>query len=219
MRESQIDSIAAFHQLIRDHWNGIYVYRGEESDKYKLLPKFGRDQEKSVENDSEIERALLNDFKRTAIPHLTYNPTNNWDWLAIAQHHGLHTRLLDWTLNPLAAAFFAVHKNSPGDSILYIFDSRDLLDVDEVVPPFDIKEVRLFYPRHVTRRISAQSGLFTIHPEPSKPFNTDSLERITINNSCKNEFDLVLSTYNIDDYTMFPDLDGLVRVINNEWIR
>ncbi|MFH1942894.1 MAG: FRG domain-containing protein [bacterium] len=221
MKHSQIDSVSAFHQLIQDHWDAIYYYRGEDSDKYELCPKFGRDQKKSEHNTPEIEKAIFEEFKRKAIPYLSYNPVSDWDWLAIAQHHGLHTRLLDWTANPLAATFFAVNNKLTGDSVLYIFNDADLLIVDEHlhISPFNIKDRMLFHPRNLTSRINAQAGLFTVHPNPSIAFETPSMERIIIKESCTIDLSAVLDSYNINPHTMFPDLDGLSKSLVEAWIR
>jgi hypothetical protein len=47
--------------------------------------------------------------------------------------------------------------------------------------PFEVKKVMKYIPRHITRRLTAQAGLFTIHPEPDKPYeNPNMIDRLII---------------------------------------
>jgi hypothetical protein len=55
----------------------------------------------------ELEAHILRNFKRYSRPHLPTAPVNEWEILVAAQHHGVPTRLLDWTYSPLVAAHFA----------------------------------------------------------------------------------------------------------------
>ena len=80
------------------------LYRGQSQDK-TLLPKIAR---YDVPNVERIEREMLEDFQRRSIHLIDYHPGNSWDWLALAQHHGMATRLLDWTENPLIALWFSM---------------------------------------------------------------------------------------------------------------
>src|SRR5687768_15091311 len=85
------------------------LYRGQSQDK-TLLPKIAR---YDLPNAEQIEREMLEDFQRRSIHLIDYHPGNSWDWLALAQHHGMATRLLDWTENPLIALWFSM--SSPVD--------------------------------------------------------------------------------------------------------
>jgi hypothetical protein len=68
----------------------------------------------SLENKRlQLERSNLNDFRAAGAPH--FNANDVVEVYFTAQHYGMHTRILDWTANPLAALFFAVTQD-PGQN-------------------------------------------------------------------------------------------------------
>ena len=81
-----------------------------------------------------------------------FSPRNDWEWLALAQHYGLPTRLLDWSRNPLVAAFFAVKEESETDSAIYILESKKypISIEEENKNPFEYSEQRKFIPAHIS---------------------------------------------------------------------
>ena len=156
-------------------------------------------------------------FKEKALPYLEFNLTSDWDWLALGQHHGLPTRLLDWTRNPLVACYFAVETMWDDDSVIYTYCDNNNISVEECPNPFECDKVGKLIPRHLTRRITAQGGLFTIHPNPYEPFESDKIEKIIIPNDIRLDLKNILNKYGIDRFALFPDLDGLA--VHIEWLR
>ena len=84
------------------HYRSPYVFRGMSDTGWDLLTSLERLKSPAAI----VEPALLRSFRKYA-PRGTFGHDSDWEALAVAQHNGLPTRLLDWSVSPLIAAHFA----------------------------------------------------------------------------------------------------------------
>lgn len=198
-----------FQDFIDDYLDGDHLFRGVTSVRHELIASIGRRRE-YYGYSKKMETALFEQFKREALPLLAIRPNNDWEWLALAQHHGVPTRLLDWSESPMVSLFFAVWGNDDEDAGLYIIDRPNGVEsLDR--HPFDIREVCFFYPGYVTPRLVSQRGMFTVHPYPDRPYNDSRVRQIVIGKECKSVFRRKLDSGGTHHASIFADLDGLSR--------
>lgn len=214
MNEFHVNNFSDLHTLLgRYRRDNRWAFRGHSDPEWQLIPKAGRPPFWGHD-----ERRIFEAWKRRAIEYITIHPNDDWGWLAIAQHHGLATRLLDWTYNPLAAAFFAVSEHIDTHAFVYAYKSAKVV-IPEKIHPIDFRGVALFKPMGVVPRIIRQGGLFTVHGKPNLPMEgviqeADELEKIVIDKAYRDELVFELSHYGINRATLFPDLDGLSAYVN-----
>ena len=111
---TNIDSVGSFLDYLsatvppgEDWW-----FRGHASEGWALSGGVFRNASTRAH-----ETVLLKRFIQEAKRYVSTVPTDTWDWVFLAQHHQVPTRLLDWSENPLVALFFAAqdHLDIPGD--------------------------------------------------------------------------------------------------------
>ena len=105
-----IDSVGQDYDAIQAEWPkethapfpGVW-YRGLSSRRQILLPTLHR-----LTIPVRDESLIMNRFKQNAYEFLEERPEGEWEWMFLGRHHGLPSRLLDWSENCLVALFFAV---------------------------------------------------------------------------------------------------------------
>ena len=202
------------------------LFRGQSRDK-PLLPKLARLRlNGSIEN---VEKLILVEFERGVIPLSEFKPEDEWDLLALAQHHGLPTRLLDWTYSSLIALWFAVCESPKKDDkgklengIVWILNAEveDFRTDTEKYGPISNKITKIYRSKVVSRRISAQAGAFTVHKineggriikfENNRRYGK-KLTKVIIPFSQFPSIRKSLNILGINNSTVFPDLDGFCK--------
>jgi hypothetical protein len=204
----RVDSWLDFQTKIERYLTGKWLFRGVGSARHELIPSVGRQRE-SVGYSLSGEKELFEQFRREALPFLSSRPSTPWEWLALAQHHGVPTRLLDWSESPLVSLFFAVWGSDDEDSAIYIVPrpGEDKLTSD----PFAQRKIAFYYPGYVTPRLVSQRGVFTVHPTPNETYIPQGIKQIVIARRLKLEFRQKLDATGVHHAAIFADLEGLSR--------
>ena len=211
MERITITSFAHFFEQIEKNDYTQTIYRGEPENSTPLIPKLGRLSAEKKRHVLTLEKKLFEAFKVRAERYLTFQPATKIEWLALAQHFGLPTRLLDWTESPLVAAFFATRKNCDG----YVYSTVSVKELkDAVVDPFAITEPSVMRVPARFDRIQHQLGLFTIDSSPLTAFSYGRMRQIKIPVNLRLMFLDILCKSGVTDESLLPGLEGLARYVS-----
>jgi hypothetical protein len=229
--ESAIDLAEIVSSLPEGH---RFLFRGQNIN-LPPLPRLAReatDKNLTAEQVLHAEQIMLERFRRESVPFLHgLRPQNNFDWLSIAQHHGLPTRLLDWSGHALAALWFAVASDPPKgvtEGVVWVLkvDPKNEKKPTGDEDVFNLRRTYIFQPFHIDRRIAAQAGWFSIHWYTAEKGKFYSIDRIRTYIKNITPYSVPVSRFahlrrelrllGVTEATLFPDLTGLCAEIQAE---
>lgn len=240
----RLKSWDAFLRLIADPPYSNWAYRGERDERWPLyssLSRYLRNFNVHAEAWTLQEARILRVFKRKAHQFLEQppEPDDDFQWLALMQHHGGPTRLIDFTWSPYVAAFFALERTTE-DGVIWALnpgriDSSRALKHSRMDPRIRGNFERYFLkgnhrfiwmgePYAMNRRLIAQSGTFAVPGVLDAPLEEiiaesgqeNILAKFVLTNAVRETGMRELYRMNITYGTLFPDLDGLAKSLAYE---
>lgn len=216
-------------------------FRGHSRSDWKLLPAFARaDKTKPGAaglDVHQLENNVYFDFVTRAGELLT--ATDGWSVAFAMQHHGVPTRLLDWTETLAVALHFAI-RGSDGDAAVWVlnpfalngktFGKRAVPHPHELhgtytdffidrTKQLDAAVLALSPLRHNPRVFHQRSG-FTLHEDIDTAIEVlcpEAVQKVVIPKGTHSDARTFLQHAGISEFTLFPDLDGLARDVNDDY--
>lgn len=218
--------------------NSNIWFRGHSSSNYKLNSGLFRLNLNSIVDYISLETQLYTYYKN--LGYMLHNEDNPWHLLYSMQHYGVRTRLLDWTESFSVALYFATENWLSGKTArIWMLNPLGLnqlaRDKEEIVSPNKLEYPEAYkdvneclnslaiYPIKNSKRILSQHGVFTIQGNSGQPLDrefdgelvkSNLLEYIDIPWNVNNDVMQYLKQNGINRYSLFPDLDGLAKHIN-----
>ncbi|WP_082945956.1 FRG domain-containing protein [Mycobacterium sp. E1747] len=224
-----VDSISAFVDATFDFSNKDNIlFRGQRCSSWDFKPTLARISRRDRTSTlKQIEKSLMDAFHRQYLPFLSRDVKDEWDVLALARHHGLATRLLDWSTNPLVALWFAVRgpaEAEPGAVFMFAPEEKDFLPKENRdSSPYEVTQTRFFQPTNLNPRIVAQSGWHSVtawneldefSALDQLPQYKDRIKRVHIPAQCFPVIRARLDRLAVNEASLFPSLDGLCTHLN-----
>lgn len=215
-------------------------FRGHsKSNTYTLDSGLFRDD--LIDLDLYLEDELQRYQEFSNLGHIDHGKSD-WELLYIMQHHGVKTRLLDWTESFVTALFFSYLNWQPDveDACVWMLNPKELNELSLGSAGLHIpnegkyeqfiyaqeefqKNSIALYPVRNNKRIVAQQGVFTLQGNSMLPLDQEwdgdlvangSLVKLNLSKDLLEDIQCFLKLSGVNHYTMFPDLDGLARYVN-----
>jgi hypothetical protein len=230
MHAATMEDLERFQRNHQDCW----LFRGHRSPKWRLETSLERAARRCDVPQLDYERAVWREFRRHAHSYLTRVPseTDTLEWLALMQHYGAPTRLLDFTESFWIALYFA-YEDAETDCAVVALNRDSLKKKRGTLNYNDVLRANIDHgsnaddflyedvPFYTNDRLAIQKGIFVFSLNLQRQFhellrqNRKVFEQLTVSAALFPEIRKRLNDFNCNSRVLFPGIDGYGRYFRN----